>query len=61
MPLAEDVTSTLEAGRNAAANALRTLADQVERLPVEDVGGLVASLEPHLARLRRELERILGA
>jgi hypothetical protein len=61
MPLAEDVTSTLEAGRKAAANALRTLADQVERLPVEDVGELVASLEPHLARLRRELERILGS
>jgi hypothetical protein len=59
MALAEDVTSTLEAGRNAAAQALRALADQVERLPVRDVGDLVAPLEPHLTRLRRELERLL--
>jgi HPt (histidine-containing phosphotransfer) domain-containing protein len=60
MALAEDVVSTLEAGRLATAQALRSLADQVEQLPVQDVGALIASLEPHLTRLRRELDRILG-
>jgi len=59
MSIADEVQATLEAGRDATAAALRALADQIERLPMEDVGEALAWLEPHLQRLWREAERIV--
>ena len=60
MPLADDIRAKIEAGQAATATALRTLADQIERLPVRDAAEVLNWLAPHLDRLEREAERILG-
>jgi hypothetical protein len=60
MPLADDVKTKLEAGRTEIVQALRTLADQLEALDLEDVGeSLSWWIEPHLRKLREGVERIL--
>ena len=60
MALADDLTAKLEAGRVATAKGLRALADQIERLPLDDVREALTWLEPYVERLRREAETIFG-
>ena len=59
MVLAEDIPAKIAAGQAATVNALRFLADQIERLPVRDAAEVLNWLAPHVDRLEREAERIL--
>ena len=56
----DDVRATLEAGRHAAAGWLRSLADRVDRLPVDDAAQAVSWLGDRLAELQREAERFFS-
>ena len=60
MALADDVKAKLEAGRGATARALRALADEIEKLPVDAAAETLAALAPDIERLWREAETILG-
>lgn len=61
MALPDEMRAKIEAGQAATATALRTLADQIEALPLSDAAEVLTWLGPHLDRLEREAERILGA
>ncbi len=61
MALADDTRAKIEAGQVATATALRTLADQIEHLPLRDAAEGAQLGRAALDRLRREVERILGA
>jgi hypothetical protein len=43
------------------ADALRSLADGIERLPLGDAAEVMNWLAPHIDQLRREAERIFRA
>ena len=60
MALADDVKATLEAGRSATAQALRSLADRIDRLPLDDAAEMLAGFGPLVDRLRREAEAFFG-
>jgi hypothetical protein len=58
MSFADDVKATLEAGRAATTQALRSLADRLDRLPLDEAAEVLAGLGPLVDRLRREAEAI---
>ena len=60
MSFSDDVRSTLEAGRSATTQALRSLADRLDRMPLDDAVEVLAGLGPLVERLRREAEAIFG-
>ena len=53
----EEVRATLEAGRRAAAEALRHAADQLEAVPLDRAAEALAWLETQLESFLREAER----
>ncbi len=53
----EEVRATLEAGRRAAAEALRHAADQLEAVPLDRAMEAFAWLETQLESFLREAER----
>ncbi len=58
MPISpEEVRATLEAGRRAAAEALRHAADQLEAVPLDRAAEALAWLETQLESFLREAER----
>jgi hypothetical protein len=55
MPLADEMRAKIEAGQPATADALRTLADRIESLPLGDAAEVMNWLAPHLERPARRL------
>lgn len=57
----DDIRAKLEAGRQAAPDGLRRLADQLESVPLADAADALAWLQDRLAELQREADRIFAA
>ena len=58
MPVTEDIQAKLHAGQAATANTLRTLAGQIEALPLSNAAEVLSWIAPHLERLRSEVVRL---
>jgi hypothetical protein len=58
---ASHIRSALEAGRDHAVRRLRALADDLERVPVEDAANALAGLARQLDDLVQALRRTMGA
>ena len=56
MALADDIRAKIEAGQGATATPLRTLAGQIERLPLSNAAEVLNWISPHLERLQRAAE-----
>lgn len=62
MPIdASQIRSALEAGRAHAVRRLRALADDLERLPVEDAADALAGIVHQLDDVVQALRRAMGA
>jgi len=56
---ADTLKVKLEAGRAATARALRSLADQIEALPLDDAAEVLAWLQGSLQQLQRDAAKIM--